>query len=415
MNIAIVVKAFPVLSESFILRMVESLHSEGVAVCVYATEAVDTLLLGRLAPHLAELVEAGKIELISPQAAPFSAPGGGSGLRRKLMSAAVSFIRSPVFFCAQLLAGVGIRQVIQAASFRRLRGTRHHDVIHAQFLPMAVAVVASNFPWRSDFGRVVSYIRGYDISRADAVSARELALLTGPRGLTSVTCVSSSLARMAEERGFPPDQIEVIHSGIPLAQLPFKLPSTKPRDPIRFVQVGRLVEKKGYDLSLRMLAKLGLPEFSFEIVGQGDLASELQQLSRELGLAERVRFCGPLTHTQTIERVAASNIMLVPSRVGRDGDSEGIPNVAKEAMALGVVCVGSSHSGIPEIIRDGETGFLFDEDDLDAFASCTRMAIEASDRWDEIAREGRALIERDFDVGSVSKKLLAHYARQARK
>jgi len=113
--------------------------------------------------------------------------------------------------------------------------------------------------------------------------------------------------------------------------------------------------------------------------------------------------------------MAASNIMLVPSRMGRDGDSEGIPNVAKEAMALGVVCIGSSHAGIPEIVHDGETGFLFDEGDLDAFVRCTRKAIEAFDRWDEIAREGRAVMERDFDVASISKKLLTHYARQVRK
>lgn len=408
MNVAIVVTVFPVLSESFIIRMVESLHAEGASVCIYATDGFDIHLLSRVAPHLADLIAKGQIELVSPRIVP---PSGKVSRLTKLIYALASAARSPIFFVKQLLSGINIRRVVQAATFKRLHGTRRHDVIHAQFLPAAVAVVASNFPWRADFERVVSYVRGFDITRADAVKPREIALLAGPRGLASLTCVSNSLARRAGKRGFAAKHIEVIHSGIPLAQLPFTPPSTKRREPIRFIQVGRLVEKKGYDLSLRMLERLGLTDFSFEIVGQGELESELRMLAEGLGLSERVRFSGPLTHSQAIARIGASNIMLLPSRTGRDGDSEGIPNVAKEAMALGVICVGSDHSGIPEIVRDGETGFIFGEGDVEGFARSVRKAIEVSSRWDEIARAARMLVERDFDVTNTSRKLLAHYVQ----
>jgi len=406
MNVAIVVQRFPILSESFIIRMVESLHAEGASVCIYATESADTSLLQELAPKLHHLITRGEVELVSSK---FSdAP---SGIGAKWHSALINLCRSPFFVASLLLRGIGIRQALQASSFRRLRGSRQHDVIHAQFLPMAVAVVSSNFPKRTDFPKVVSYVRGYDISRRGAVSAQELALLSGPHGLSSITCVSQSLADMVQARGFPPQRIEVIHSGIPIEHLPFKLPSERPKRPIHFIQVGRLVEKKGYDLSLHMLSQLGVEDYSFEIIGQGDLNKDLESLVAQLGLGRHVKFSGALSHSRTIESVAAADIMLIPSRQGSDGDSEGIPNVAKEAMALGVICIGSTHSGIPEIIRDNETGFLFKEDSLSDYVECTRRAIGAASQWDRIARSARSLIKRDFEVTGIARKLLAHYSK----
>lgn len=406
MNVAIVVQRFPILSESFIIRMVESLHAEGASVCIYATESADTSLLQELAPKLHHLITRGEVELVSSK---FSdAP---SGIGAKWHSALINLCRSPFFVASLLLRGIGIRQALQASSFRRLRGSRQHDVIHAQFLPMAVAVVSSNFPKRTDFPKVVSYVRGYDISRRGAVSAQELALLSGPHGLSSITCVSQSLADMVQARGFPPQRIEVIHSGIPIEHLPFKLPSERPKRPIHFIQVGRLVEKKGYDLSLHMLRSLDDEHCTLEIVGQGELERDLKALVQELGLQGRVHFRGALDHRETISAMLNANVMLVPSRTGTDGDSEGIPNVAKEAMALGVICVGSDHSGIPEIIREGETGFTFCEGNLEDFVSAVERALSSKEKWDEIARSARNLVELEYDSMNTAGKLIEHYSR----
>lgn len=406
MNVAIVTQVFPILSESFILRMIESLHRCGVGICVYATESADLELLRRLAPELYDLVGAGTVEVI------YSKTGSrATSVAAKASTALLTLFSAPLFALRQLLSGVGFRQVVQAISFRRLSRGRSHDVVHAQFLPMGVAIVTGMSRDVRRKTKLISYVRGYDISRPDAVSDKEMRLLASFDGLSSITCVSQSLASLAEGRGFPRERIEVIHSGIPISNLEFKAPSLRELRPIKFVQVGRLVEKKGYDLTLRMLRSLDDEHCTLEIVGQGELERDLKALVQELGLQGRVHFRGALDHRETISAMLNANVMLVPSRTGTDGDSEGIPNVAKEAMALGVICVGSDHSGIPEIIREGETGFTFCEGNLEDFVSAVERALSSKEKWDEIARSARNLVELEYDSMNTAGKLIEHYSR----
>ncbi|RRN78771.1 colanic acid biosynthesis glycosyltransferase WcaL [Pseudoxanthomonas sp. SGD-10] len=410
MDIAIVVKVFPILSESFVLRMIESLcDEEGVKVTIYATDFVDLELLRKLAPRLAEEVSRGNLKLRYPKSGVFRVK---KGPLTRLVRAGANFLGSPLFVTQLLIRGIRVRQALPAASFRRLHRGMTHDVIHAQFLPVAVSVAAARLHKATCPAPLISYVRGFDISKPTAVSEREMALLLEPLGLASVTCVSRSLARMIEARGMPAERVEVIYSGIPISRLAFRPPSSRPSGPIRFIQVGRLVRKKGFDLSLKALSMLKDMDFEFLIVGQGELESELRNMAIELGLTSHVHFAGPLSHDETVNAISNSDVMLIPSVTAADGDSEGIPNVAKEAMALGAICIGSSHSGIPELLDHGRTGFIFDEGNLSDFVEKLNETISRRPSWDRIALAARKFVEEEFDATVISRKLISHYRRQ---
>lgn len=133
-----------------------------------------------------------------------------------------------------------------------------------------------------------------------------------------------------------------------------------PADPLRLLAVGRLVPKKGYPALLQSLATLvgkGV-DFQCRIVGSGSQRSELEALAAGLGLEGRVTFCGALTQQEIIREYQGADVFLQASVITGDGDRDGIPNSVLEAMACGMPVVATAVAGIPEVVRDHETGLL---------------------------------------------------------
>ncbi len=104
------------------------------------------------------------------------------------------------------------------------------------------------------------------------------------------------------------------------------------------MQAGRLIEKKGLRTSLRAFAEFSrqFPRAHFTIAGEGPLLPALQELARELGVAERVTFAGFISQDELRALFLGSHIFLHPSETGRDGNQEGVPNAMLEAMASGL-------------------------------------------------------------------------------
>lgn len=403
MKVAILVKRFPVLSESFVLRLVESLYESGTEVSVCVTEDFDSRLLATLSPRVSSLVDEGQIPVNAPRLLP------GRSSPWKAARFLLSLATSPVFAFKLFRQGIRAKTVMQCLWARESIGSSEYGIVHAQFLPVAVAAVAATSSTNCIAApHVVSYIRGFDVSTSDAVTDREFSTLlaAGPR--LSITSVSRSLVKRIVDRGFPGGRVEVVHAGLPLQDLKYRPPSSRNNARLKLVQVGRLVEKKGYELSLRALANLD-HQFDFHIIGDGDDAAKLHMLANELGIATKVFFHGAMNHSDTVEFVGNCDVMLTPSVTARNGDVEGIPNVIKEAMALGVICLGSNHSGIPELLSPGVTGFLFNEGQIDDYVEQLNYLISSRHRWDDMSNSARDLIESSFEASNVTKRLLHHY------
>src|SRR6185295_15381951 len=91
-------------------------------------------------------------------------------------------------------------------------------------------------------------------------------------------------------------------------------------------------------------------------VGGGPLAERMKRRAQELGIATRVAWRGALTQERVLEEYRAADLFVLASRIARDGDRDGLPNVLAEAQSQGVACVATRVSAIPELVRDGVTG-----------------------------------------------------------
>jgi colanic acid/amylovoran biosynthesis glycosyltransferase len=151
------------------------------------------------------------------------------------------------------------------------------------------------------------------------------------RMLDAVTLVlvrSESLRRAVVDLGCEPEKIEIQRTGIPLEEFPFRDRAVPKNGEWRFVQAGRLIEKKGLPVTLRAFSTFlkKHPNATLTIAGEGPLLPELQRVVGELGITDRVSFTGFVSQEQLREIYYRSHIFLHPSQTGRDGNQEGIPN-----------------------------------------------------------------------------------------
>src|SRR5690606_19727771 len=134
---------------------------------------------------------------------------------------------------------------------------------------------------------------------------------------------------------------------------------------------------------------------------------ELEALVARQGLTDRVTFAGKLPKHEVIATLARAMAVVIPSRVGADGDMEGTPVVLCEAMAAGVPVVASDVGGLGECIDHGETGLLVAPADVEALAAALRAVLEGSVDLDAIGRAAAEEAERSLDIAAVG----AAYAR----
>jgi len=224
---------------------------------------------------------------------------------------------------------------------------------------------------------------------------------------------SESLRRAVADLGCDPEKIEIQRTGIPLEEFPFRERSSPKNAEWRFVQAGRLIEKKGLPVTLRAFAAFlrKYPNATLTIAGEGPMREELQKLAGELNLAARVSFTGFISQQQLRDIYYQSHIFLHPSQTGHDGNQEGIPNSMLEAMASGLPVCATEHGGIPEAIENNVSGVLVPERDHEALARALLNAAEDPAFLAQIARSGAEVIRKNFDLRAQAQRLEEIYLR----
>ncbi len=163
-----------------------------------------------------------------------------------------------------------------------------------------------------------------------------------------VVALSQGMKTKLEEAGIKP--VEVVYNGVPVReeQSPLKEMPT-------VVYAGRLVPEKGVDILLRAFAqtKAQIPQSRLLIAGDGAEKASLQTLSQDLGIAEAVTWLGYLPQSEMEQHFAGAWVQVVPSQW-----AEPFGNVTTEAMMRGTAVIASAVGAQPEIVVDGETGFL---------------------------------------------------------
>lgn len=195
------------------------------------------------------------------------------------------------------------------------------------------------------------------------------------------------------------EKIHIIHCGINPEGWTFA-PRKQLNDPARVLSVGTLQEKKGHSVLIDAAARLverGIV-FQLTIAGGGALSQALAEQVERLSLASAVELVGPRPQEEIRELYDQADVFALACVYSPDGDLDGIPVVLMEAMALGISCVSTSVSGIPELIGDGREGLLAPPGDADALAAHLEHLIADADFRCAAAGAGRRKVEEEFDI-----------------
>jgi colanic acid/amylovoran biosynthesis glycosyltransferase len=219
------------------------------------------------------------------------------------------------------------------------------------------------------------------------------------------------------ELGCPPEKILVHRVGVDVASFGRALPAMSGAARPRVLSVGRLVEKKGFEHGLRAIARvLGkLPGVHYHVVGDGPLRPALRALARELRLEGHVTFHGMLARDAVGALRSEMDVMLVPSVTASDGDTEGIPVVAMEAMASGLPVIATRHSGIPELVLDDETGLLVPERDPEGIALALRRLCSEPELPQRLIEAARRHVAALHDIHRLNDELAQMLSALARR
>jgi L-malate glycosyltransferase len=234
------------------------------------------------------------------------------------------------------------------------------------------------------------------------------------RMATHVTAVSEAVADSVVALGVPRERITVIPNGVDAARFADGPSVEEARcelgaDGSPLVgSVGCLAARKDYGTLLAALARLAESGASFRaaLVGDGVERAALAAQAEALGLAPRLRFLGERPHVERL--LPGMDVFVLSSR------EEGIPNALLEAMAAGRPCVATAVGGTPEVLRDGETGWLVPPSDPAALAGALADALA---RPDEARRRGaaaRRAVREGMSIEAMARRHEEFYRRALR-
>jgi len=176
---------------------------------------------------------------------------------------------------------------------------------------------------------------------------------------------------------------------------------------MRIVSIARLSEKKGLRYGIEAAAKLlrAGRKVDYVIVGDGPLKGTLVNQIEEAGISQAVRLVGWKNQRELAAILDESHILLAPSVTDEQGNQEGIPVALMEAMCMGLPVVSTDHSGIGELVKDGQNGYLLPERDSEGLADKLSYMIEHRQNWVELGRAGREYVEKHFNIDLLNDRL----------
>ncbi len=399
LRVALMVHAFPVISETFVTTLAAELLRTGQDLYILATDADSPPpredILGDHGALEARVTRARHEGRLSPRRL---AALGRAAPRR-----------------AAGLAGLALADRVAPARLavtRLMAATPDFDVVHAQFGILGLVAMRHRNLGTLRTRALVVHLRGYDITRhVEENGPRIYERLFREADLFVANC--AYFRDKAVALGCPADKITVI--GSPIDTDAFSPPArrTRPAGPVRLVAVGRLVEKKGFTDAIAAVERLVRDgrEVTLEILGDGDLRPALEAQIAAANLGRHVTLAGAATRAEVIAALHRADIALAPSVRAASGDEDANVNTAKEAMATGLPVIGTYHGGIPELVIPGENGDLVPERDPQALAEAIARMIDRPADWEALGTSGRRKVLEEFDRRRILDDTLRAYRR----
>jgi len=387
-----VLKRFPRLSETFVLRELLGLETAGVRVLV------DSLMAPEQGIRHAELDDLrAEVRYVPAHPKPTQRQVRGAHLRVG--------VRHPVRWLGMAIAarrGHTWRRFLQAgmvADRIRRENVRH---VHAHFATAAAEVATMAAELAGVTCSVTAHAK--DIHHQDNAPHVASRLATADCVVTVSEANVEHLQTVLTGPRRP--RVRLIHNGVPLA------PPVDPGASTTLLCVARLVPKKGVDVLLRASARVvrDYPDLRLRVIGTGPLLAELLELRRELGLDDTVEFTGAATSSEVKRAMNAARAVVLACRVDETGDRDGMPTVLVEALARAVPVISTDVPGVPELVREHRTGLLVPADDDAALADAMSELLASPELARRLGRAGRDLVGSDFSPADATDRLLQVFA-----
>jgi glycosyltransferase involved in cell wall biosynthesis len=219
-----------------------------------------------------------------------------------------------------------------------------------------------------------------------------------------VTCTEIACSHLAGLISRP-DAVWLCYHGLDLER--FERPpqlanwrdGSDPRQPVVILSVGRAVAKKGYGDLLEALALLPADlEWRFVHIGGGAFAAALKLQAKRLRLSDRIEWRGAMAQPDVLAAYREAALFVLASKVARDGDRDGLPNVLIEAQSQRLACISTDVSAIPELIEQDVTGLLVPPGDPIALAETLERLIRDPDERARLGAAGEHHVRRHFSM-----------------
>jgi len=186
--------------------------------------------------------------------------------------------------------------------------------------------------------------------------------------------------------------------------------------PITIGVIGRLVEKKGFDIlidAMNLLSKMSI-DFKLNIAGFGPLESVLKSQVDQYQLNSNVTFLGALAHSDVAEFISSLDVFVLPCKKDKNGDMDGIPVVLMEAMMSGVPVISSQISGIPELIINELTGLLVESDNVEQLVQAILKLTDSESLQQSLSTGAKNKVEQEFSLLVNAQRLNTLFQTAAR-
>ena len=294
------------------------------------------------------------------------------------------------------------------AEFQRLNNIESFeklDIIHVHFGPnfnlFEPLLLSMNIP-------VIVSFHGYDASKYVKKHGRNCYTKLFERA-DLLTVPSKEMHDKLVEIGCSDEKIRIHRYGIDLSRFQYVKRDFN-KSTITFLSIARFVEKKGLEFSIKAFAKIAEKNsVIYNIVGEGKLKDELESLVKELGIEDKVNFLGALEKEEVYKQMKLADIFVLASVVAKNGDKEGTPVSIIEALATGLPVISTYHSGIPEVVQDGISGYLCPERDVECIYKNMAILISDPQKREKFSANGHKFIKDNFNIRSWNLRLKENY------
>ena len=398
LKIAYILKMYPRFSETFVVNEILELERRGVDVRIYSLRKPDD---GRFHANLAQV----KANVIYVPQNPEMEPDRIREAHRRLRHSQPASYQQVYDATAAKGSSFALKRFLQAGYIAEHLLRHPVDGMHAHFATSATRV--ANLVQQL-IGLPYSFTAHAKDIFHDSVQPDSLCQKIAAARFV-VTVSQFNQQHLQTLLGDTPADVRCLYNGIDLSRF---RPSTTPRQPNLILGVGRLVEKKGFDVLIdacALLRQWGL-DFRCEIIGKGEKEEALKQQIERLGLQKRVKLAGAKPQDKVLQAYRRAAIFALPCTIAADGNRDGLPTVLLEAMATGLTAVSTNLVGVPEIIDHGQNGLLVPPNDSQALAEALAILLQNPPMRQRLGAGGREKATAVFDVRQNVGQLLTWLA-----